>query len=187
MDVADGLVACDWRVDITSCENLHERWIITAVLVVCVCFYVVLAVIGYGILWARHRYHLSPVGPIINFRHPDGGIRPKPIESFCALSIAGLLGEYLLDPSLARSLSWIILTEQEAFLVFHTKFKFMFFYFPANLATEWSHTLVSPLVCCLPSNSLSRSISIRTHALTHSLSPLHSTYSPLLFPSQFGR
>ncbi|KAF9391681.1 hypothetical protein CPB97_005771 [Podila verticillata] len=91
MDVADGLVACDWRVDITSCDNPHERRIITAVLVLCVCFYVVLAVIGYGILWARHRYHLSPVGPIINFRHPDGGIRPKPIESFCALSIAGLL------------------------------------------------------------------------------------------------
>ncbi|KAF9103205.1 hypothetical protein BGX29_003670 [Mortierella sp. GBA35] len=47
--------------------------------------------VGYWILWARRHYHLTPPGPIIDFHHPDGGIRPKPIESFCALSIAGLL------------------------------------------------------------------------------------------------
>ncbi|KAG0257172.1 hypothetical protein BG011_004090 [Mortierella polycephala] len=91
MDVAHGLVDCDWRVDITSCRTIHEKIVIKVVLIVCVCCYLVLASIGYGILWARNRYNLTPPGPIIDFHHPDGGIRPKPIESFCALSIAGLL------------------------------------------------------------------------------------------------
>ena len=93
MDVADGIVDCDWRIDISSCKNEHEKNVIRVVLILCVGVYLVLAGVGYGILWARHRYNLSPPGPIIDFRHPDGGIRPKPIESFCALSIAGLLGE----------------------------------------------------------------------------------------------
>ncbi|KAF9288747.1 hypothetical protein BGZ68_010675 [Mortierella alpina] len=91
MDVADGLVDCDWRVDITSCRSHHEKIVIQAVLILCVCCYLFLAAVGYGILWARNRYNLTPPGPIIDFHHPDGGIRPKPIESFCALSIAGLL------------------------------------------------------------------------------------------------
>ncbi|KAF9434245.1 hypothetical protein BGZ76_008335 [Entomortierella beljakovae] len=91
MDVAQGLVDCDWRVDITSCRTSHEKDVIRIVLIVCVCCYLVLASIGYGILWTRKHYNLTPPGPIIDFRHPDGGVRPKPIESFCALSIAGLL------------------------------------------------------------------------------------------------
>ncbi|KAF9922687.1 hypothetical protein FBU30_007201 [Linnemannia zychae] len=90
MDVT-WLVDCDWRVDITSCRSEHEKYAIKAVLILCVCCYLVLALIGYGILWARNRYHLTPPGPMIDFHHPDGGIRPKPIESFCAFSIAGLL------------------------------------------------------------------------------------------------
>ncbi|KAF9359328.1 hypothetical protein BGX26_012613 [Mortierella sp. AD094] len=94
MDVADGLVDCDWRVGISSCSTTHEKNVIRAVLIVCVCCYLILAAIGYSILWARRRYNLTPPGPIIDFHHPDGGIRPKPIESFCVFSIAGLLGEY---------------------------------------------------------------------------------------------
>ncbi|KAF8921751.1 hypothetical protein EDD21DRAFT_390102 [Dissophora ornata] len=91
MDVADGLVDCDWRVDISSCRTDHERNVVRAVLILCICCYLVLAAVGYGILWTRNRYRLTPPGPIIDFRHPDGGIRPKPIECFCAFSIAGLL------------------------------------------------------------------------------------------------
>ncbi|ORZ04172.1 hypothetical protein BCR41DRAFT_362986 [Lobosporangium transversale] len=78
--------------------------VIKIVLIVCVCCYLVLAVVGYGILWARNRYKLSPPGPIIDFHHPDGGIRPKPIESFCALSIAGLIVDHS-DCLILRSLS----------------------------------------------------------------------------------
>ncbi|KAG0287784.1 hypothetical protein BGZ98_004492, partial [Dissophora globulifera] len=91
MNVGAGMVDCDWRVDITSCRTDHERIVVRAILILCVCCYMGLACVGCGILWARQRYNLTPPGPIINFRHPDGGIRPKPIESFCALSIAGML------------------------------------------------------------------------------------------------
>ncbi|KAG0238802.1 hypothetical protein BGW41_008013 [Actinomortierella wolfii] len=91
MDVWNGIVKCDWRVDTSDCPRPHEYMLMQVVLGVCVVFYLVLAVIAYGILWARKHYHLTPPGPVIDFKQPDGSIRPKPIEAFCVFSIAGLL------------------------------------------------------------------------------------------------
>ncbi|KAG0234050.1 hypothetical protein BGW42_006916 [Actinomortierella wolfii] len=91
MDVWNGIVKCDWRVDTSDCPRPHEYMLMQVVLGVCVVFYLVLAVIAYGILWARKHYRLTPPGPVIDFKQPDGSIRPKPIEAFCVFSIAGLL------------------------------------------------------------------------------------------------
>ncbi|KAF9975557.1 hypothetical protein BGZ73_000769 [Actinomortierella ambigua] len=71
------------------------------VLGVCVVFYLILAAIAYGILWARRHYRLTPPGPVIDFKQPDGSIRPKPIEAFCVFSIAGLLSIWYATPNLS--------------------------------------------------------------------------------------
>ncbi|KAG0259040.1 hypothetical protein DFQ27_004333 [Actinomortierella ambigua] len=91
MDVEVGIVECDWRVDTSDCSRPHEFMLMQVVLGVCVVFYLILAAIAYGILWARKHYRLTPPGPVIDFKQPDGSIRPKPIEAFCVFSIAGLL------------------------------------------------------------------------------------------------